>query len=467
VTTANLHTAGPRIEHLVVLMLENRSFDHMLGFLRSPDYPIDGVAGTESNPASDDGPDVTVSHNALAAGDLNPDPGHDFEDVNVQVFGTRTPVPGASVTMKGFVRSYATIDATSRHGSSIMKCFAPSSLPILTTLAKQYAVCERWFSSVPGPTMPNRMFVHAGTSLSRVVPDPDFASLHTIFEAFDKDPAFRSADYRIYHQDGFTVLLTVGHLIDDQHGFRDFNRFAHDCERGDLPAYSFIEPRYANDSREGNFFAASDQHPDHDVMEGERLIRDVYLAIRSNTKLWHSTMLVIVYDEHGGIYDHVPPPSIPATGDPAIDKTFAFDRLGVRVPAVLVSPWIPPRTIVRAQLEHSSVVGTVRKLFGPTSSPLGRDATAGTFDFDTIPHLDAPRTDHARFPHRVAAAAPMGETRATELARLMVRQTHRSLQRVGLEPVIDAAGVMSDQQAVDYMRAAARMIAEGGTNAPA
>jgi phospholipase C len=193
----------------------------------------------------------------------------------------------------------------------------------------------------------------------------------------------------------------------------------------------------------------------------------VYLAIRSNTKLWHSTMLVIVYDEHGGIYDHVPPPSIPATGDPAIDKTFAFDRLGVRVPAVLVSPWIPPRTIVRAQLEHSSVVGTVRKLFGATSSPLGRDATAGTFDFDTIPHLDAPRTDHVRFPHRVAVAAPMGETRATELARLMVRQTHRSLQRVGLKPVIDAEGVMSDQQAADYMRAAARMIAEGGTNAPA
>jgi phospholipase C len=460
-TPEDLHTGQPRIEHLVVLMLENRSFDHMLGFLQSPDYPIDGLRGAESNPSSDGTPDVAVSHNALAAGDLNPDPGHDFEDVNVQVFGTRAPAAGAPVTMKGFVRSYASIDASHRHGSSIMKCFAPSSLPILSTLAKEYAVCERWFSSVPGPTMPNRMFAHAGTSLSRVVPDPDLASLRTIFEAFDKDPAFRASDYRIYHQDGFTVLFTVGHLIDDPHGFRDYNRFADDCARGDLPAYSFIEPRYANDSRDGSFFAASDQHPDHDVMEGERLIRDVYLAIRSNTKLWQSTMLLIVYDEHGGIYDHVPPPSIPATGDPTIDNTFAFDRLGVRVPAVVVSPWIPPRTIIRTQLEHSSIVGTVRKLFGPTASPLGRDATAATFDFDTIPHLDAPRTDHLRFPHRLATAPPAGDTRATELARLMVRQMHRTL---GL---VDHHDIMSDQQASDFMRAAARMISEGGTNAPA
>ncbi len=472
VTDEILHTtASPRIEHLVVLMLENRSFDHMLGFLKSPDYPIDGLTGTEANPSSDGAEDVRVSHNALAAGDLNPDPGHDFDDVSVQVFGTKSPVSGAPATMNGFVRSYATIDATARHGSSIMKCFAPASLPILSTLAKQYAVCERWFSSVQGPTIPNRMFAHAGTSLYRVEPDPDWAKLKTIFEVFDTDPAFKQSDYRIYHQDGYTLLLTVGHLIDDQHGFRDYNRFVDDCEAGDLPAYSFIEPRYANDARDGSFFAANDQHPDHDVMEGERLIRDVYLAIRRNTKLWHSTLLVIVYDEHGGIYDHVPPPDIPATGDPSVDTTFMFDRLGVRVPAVLVSPWIPPRTIIRTQLEHASIVGTVRKLFGPSASPLGRDATAATFDFDVIPHLDAPRADRVAFPHRIAdAAAPPGSsagTRATELARLMARQMHRTLLRVGLSPRIDAGSVMSDQQASDYMRAAARMLAEGGTNAPA
>jgi phospholipase C len=457
----------PRIEHLVVLMLENRSFDHMLGFLRKPGYAIDGLTGTESNPSADHGPDIRVSADAVAAGDLNPDPSHEFEDVNVQLFGTPTPVQGAAPTMQGFVRNYATVDGTSRHGTSIMKCFAPSNLAILSTLATQYAVCDRWFSSVPGPTIPNRMFAHAGTSLNRVIADPDLGSLRTIFEVMDTDPAFRAVDYRIYHHDGFTLLLTVNHMVEDQHGFRDYNRFAHDCAHGDLPAYTFIEPRYANDSRDGDFFAANDQHPDHDVIEGERLVRDVYHAIRSNTKIWHSTLLVIVYDEHGGIYDHVPPPDIPATGDPSVDSTFAFDRLGLRVPAVLVSPYIAPGTIVSHQFEHASIVATVRRLFGPGVSPLGRDATAAPFDFSTVAHLDAPRTDELIFPTRRAAAEPPGDTRATELARLMVRQMHATLTRLNLPTYAEAHRVVTDQQASAFMRAAARAIADGGTDAPA
>jgi phospholipase C len=457
----------PTVEHFVVLMLENRSFDHMLGFLQSPDYPIDGLAGTETNPSADHGPDVRVSADAVAAGDLNPDPSHEFEDCNVQLFGTRTPLAGATATMQGFVRNYATVDGTRRHGTSIMKCFAPRSLPILATLAKQYAVCDRWFAAVPGPTVPNRMFAHAGTSLNRVISDPDFRPLRTIFEAFDTDPAFRAADYRIYNHDGFTLLLTVNHLIDDQHGFRDFNRFAHDCEHGDLPAYAFIEPRYANDARSGSFFAANDQHPDHDVVEGERLILDVYHAIRSNPTLWHSTLLLIVYDEHGGIYDHVPPPDIPATGDPSVDTTFAFDRLGPRVPAVLVSPYIPPRTIVSRQLEHSSIIATLRALFGPGARPLGRDATAAPIDVSAVASLATPRTDTVVFPTRQASTATVGETRASELARLMVRQMHATLRRLELPTTIEPHRVLSDQQASDFMRTAAQMISDGGTVAPA
>jgi len=457
----------PRVEHLVVLMLENRSFDHMLGFLKSPEHPIDGLTGTETNPSADHGPDVRVSRDAQAAGDLNPDPGHEFEDVNVQLFGTREPLAGQTPTMQGFVRSYATTDGTQRHGTSIMKCFAPSRLPVLSTLAAQYAVCDRWFSSVPGPTIPNRMFAHAGTSLNRVVSDPDLRKLHTIFEAIDTDPAFRAIDYRIYSHDGFTLLLTVNHLIDDQHGFRDYNRFAHDCAHGNLPAYTFIEPRYANDARGGDFFAANDQHPDHDVVEGERLIRDVYHAIRSNAKLWHSTLLLIVYDEHGGIFDHVPPPDIPATGDPSIDSTFAFDRLGLRVPAVLVSPYIAPRTVISHTYEHASIVSTIRHLFGLTALTLGRDATAAPCDFSTVPHLDAPRTDVVSFPTLHAATPPVGDTRASELARLMVRQMHATLQRLDLPTPIEPHRVVTDQHASDFMRTAARMISDGGTVAPA
>jgi phospholipase C len=460
----------PTIQHLVVLMLENRSFDHMLGYLQAPDYKIDGLSGAETNPSADHGPPVHVSPDALAAGDLNPDPGHEFVDCNVQIFGTDKPQPGATPTMQGFVQSYATTDGTSRHGSSIMKCFAPPHLPVLSTLATQYAVCDRWFSSVPASTIPNRMFTHAGTSLGRVISDPDLRSLRTIFEVMDTDPAFRHVDYRIYQQDGFTLLLTVDHLIQDPHGFRSFNEFAHDCKNGDLPAYTFIEPRYANDARYGEFFAANDQHPDHDVIEGERLIRDVYYGIRSNPKLWESTLLVIVYDEHGGIYDHVAPPSIPPAANLPPDAPFAFDRLGVRVPAVLVSPYIAPRTIISHRFEHASIIATVRKLFGPSAPPLGRDATAAAVDFDVITPLDKPRTDvidfRAHAERRASATPAAAETRASDLARLMVRQMHATLTRLGLPAPMAPHHVVTDQHASDFMRTAARLLNDGGTTAP-
>jgi phospholipase C len=463
----------PKIEHLVVLMLENRSFDHMLGFLKSPSYAIDGLTGTESNPSADHGPDVRVSPDALAAGDLNPDPGHEFDDCNVQIFGTKKPPSGAKPTMEGFVRAYAASDGTSRHGTSIMKCFARDHLPVLSTLATQYAVCDRWFSSLPGPTIPNRMFTHAGTSLGRVISDPDLRQLRTIFEVMDTDPAFRHVDYRIYQHDGFTLLLSVNHLIQDQHGFRSYNQFTHDCHEGNLPAYTFIEPRYANDSRHGEFFPANDQHPDHDVVEGERLIHDVYHAIRSSRKLWHSTLLLITYDEHGGVYDHVPPPSIPPAADLPPNSEFAFDRLGVRVPAVLVSPYIAPGTIISQQFEHSSIIATVRKLFGPGAPPLGRDASAATFDLAGIKTLDKPRTDNVDFRIRRAAAAgaaseaSAANTRASDLATLMVRQMHSTLRRLDMPSPIEPHRVVTDQQASDFMRTAAQMIRDGGTTAPA
>lgn len=460
----------PTFEHLVVLMLENRSFDHMLGYLKSSIYPIDGLSGNETNPSSDGTHDIAVSPHALAAGDLNPDPGHDFEDVNVQLFGTRTTPSGdATPTMQGFVRNYATIDATQRHGSSIMKCFAPGSLPILATLATQYAICDRWFSSVPGPTSPNRMFAHAGWSLGLVEPEPDLYDLRTIFELFDTD---LHGDYRIYHHGGFTLLLSIKHMIEDQHGFRDFNKFASDCARGDLPAYSFIEPRYANDKSSGSFFAANDQHPNHDVIEGDRLIRDVYTAIRRNEQLWHNTLLLILNDEHGGIYDHVPPPSIPPF-DPKIPG-FKFDRLGLRVPAVLVSPYIKPRTIVHTQFEHSSIIATLLKRFGKPGMSLGRSAQATPFDFDTIPHLDTPRTDRIVFPRHEQlerdpqpARSAAADAPPTELAMQMARGLHRTLARLRIPAPRAVATIATEQHASDFMRDAARMIADGGTNAPA
>jgi phospholipase C len=160
--------------------------------------------------------------------------------------------------------------------------------------------------------------------------------------------------------------------------FATFDQFIGDCSGNTLPEYSFIEPCY-NDhpGADGGQVLASDQHPDHNVREGERFIGSVYNAIRTNPALWESTALLVVYDEHGGIYDHVVPPACTPDGyNASADATgtgapFAFDRLGIRVPAVLISPWIPRGTVVtgtedpaNAQIfEHASIPGTVTDFF--------------------------------------------------------------------------------------------------------
>ena len=444
------------LKHLVVLMMENRSFDHMLGFLQSDTYPIEGLAAVPANPPAIGEEPVPVTSDARASGDLNPDPGHDFANVNVQIFGNPQGVAGQD-SMQGFVRDYALVSNDPAHGANIMKCFNERSLPVLSTLAKQYAVCDRWYSSLPGPTIPNRMFAHAATSLGSVVQDPDCWNLKTIFEVLDSDPD-NPNDYRIYHHGFGTILLTVQHLLADQHGFREYNQFADDCKNGKLPAYTFIEPRYSDDTSNNSLFLANDQHPNHDVWEGEALIAEVYQSLVKNKGLWKSTLLLILYDEHGGIFDHVLPPSLqPPYLPPSTDPPFQFDRLGLRVPAVLVSPYIKPATIDSTPYEHSSIVATVRKLFAPKAGPLTvRDAAAKTFD--GIFNLEEPRTDVVSFPDALAAAPVSlpGPRQPTELAMTMAGAMQRALQKVGKVPPQSLESIYTSTDATNFIRAAAQ-----------
>lgn len=387
-----------RIEHLVVLMMENRSFDHMFGFLRSPDWPIDGLVGTETNPDVNGRP-VRVTPDAAYMGDLAADPGHDFASVNEQVFGNSTGTGAAN--MQGFVRSYhgKTKDVAKSH--RVMRCFGPGRLPALSTLAREYAVCDRWFSSVPGPTLPNRAFAWAGTSLGRVDMNPNYLQLKTVFELLDG----HGVSSKIYFTD-VTIGLTVGFLLQRARKFfAFFDSFKSDCKNGRLPAFSFIEPRFNDLSTPGQFFPAADQHPDHHVFQGEIVIKSVYESITSNKKLWEKTLLVITYDEHGGLYDHVPPPATVNPGDrPPGSTLFNFERLGVRVPAVLVSPFIPRGTVVHNKVfDHSSIVATASKLFVKSAPTFltERDRRANTFE-DCLT-LAAPRQGKVNIPQPTAA----------------------------------------------------------------
>jgi phospholipase C len=243
-----------------------------------------------------------------------------------------------------------------------MKCFHGTSLPVLATLARQFAVCDRWFSSVPGSTIPNRLFACAATSGGSLTQDAVIApaAAKTIFEIID-DPE-NPATFRIY-TNGPSVLMTNLYLARHQNKFFDYKRFKDDCQENLLPEFIFIEPSYDNNIRNG--ILATSQHPDFAVDAGEGLISEVYSAIR-DSPLWNDTLLLIVYDEHGGLFDHVTPPTLvrdPRFPDIPASKDFGFkwDRLGVRVPAVFVSTWIRAGTILHQQFDHCSIVATVRK----------------------------------------------------------------------------------------------------------
>jgi phospholipase C len=188
---------------------------------------------------------------------------------------------------------------------------------------------------------------------------------------------------KIYYYDQQSSTMEVVNLLQHQPQiFATYSQFVADCQAGTLPAYCLIEPNYTDHPGPGGGeILASDQHPDHNVQEGERFIAMVYNAIRTNQTLWESTALLVTYDEHGGFYDHVVPPACTPDGYTAGPDqtevpgyTFAFDRLGIRVPAVLISPYVPRGTIVAGpedpangvSYEHACIPGTVTKAFVPT-----------------------------------------------------------------------------------------------------
>ncbi len=396
------------LKHIVVLMMENRSFDHMLGFAATPGWQIDGLTGGERNRDST-GEIATVSNDASYSGDFTPDPGHALFDTLTQLYGDASTPVSQNPSMNGFVLSYEGKTHNPPNAHRIMKCFSPSKVPILTTLARQFAVCDRWFSSIPGPTFPNRAFAHGSTSIGRVDMGVDWLGMSkTIYELLQEN----SVDSRIYYHDS-TMAMTFKGLMNQSRYFGLFDDFLSDCKKNRLPAYSFIEPRYANgqDPVDNAFFSASDQHPDHNVQQGEILIRDTFNAIWNNQSLRESTLLVVVYDEHGGLYDHVaPPPAVNPdkknwAGDRnSLDPPFDFTRLGVRVPAILISPYIPAGTIDHTLYDHGSLIATACKLLlknVPNASLTDRDRAANTFEGNLT--LAAPRTDTPNFTLTAAA----------------------------------------------------------------
>ena len=379
------------LKHVVVLMMENRSFDHMLGVLHAEDARINGLTGNESNPDTTNEP-VQVQPTAAFQGELDPDPDHHFPAVNKQLF-FGTPGPPGVPSMQGFVQSYADQEHNVAHSHKIMYYFAAGKLPVLHTLARSYAVFNGWFASIPGPTVCNRAFAHYGTSFGQ-------ASLNIFYvlepyKSIYERMLAAGHTAKLYYFDPASSTQEVVNLLKNQPQiFATYDQFLEDCKNGNLPDYSFVEPNYSeHPGDDGGELLASDQHPDHDVQAGEVFIASIYNAIRQNPDLWKSTALLVTYDEHGGIYDHVPPPACPPDGfhAPLTDTggiPFAFDRLGVRVPSILISPWIAKATVVPGPedpvngraFEHASIPATITQHFiGAYDQRTPREKAAPTF----------------------------------------------------------------------------------------
>jgi phospholipase C len=380
------------LKHIVVLMMENRSFDHMLG-------SVPGIGGIDDAEAysNADTTGALVQPQALAEfqSQLQPDPDHHFPAVDLQIFGGD---PNRRANMQGFVKSYYNQQQNVAHSHEILYYFKQSDLPVLTTLATEFAVFNRWFASIPGPTICNRAFAHYGTSFGRV--DMNLLYINEPFKSiYDRLVGAPPHTSKLYYYDTASSTMEITNLLQHQpEVFGTFDQFQKDCETGNLPDYSFVEPNYSDHDSDTGEEVANDQHPDHNVQAGEAFIASVYNAIKGNAALWASTALLIVYDEHGGIFDHVIPPlctpdQFTATAnDTGTGQPFAFDRLGVRVPAILVSPWIPKGTIVSRVFDHASIPATVTKFFLRDYSPRSpRETSADVFIEPQGPAVDPAR----------------------------------------------------------------------------
>jgi phospholipase C len=427
------------MDHVVVLMFENRSFDNVLGRLYEPgEVPaFEGVAGknlSNSIPEwAENGADRKSVPYSVATNmnTPNPDPGEEYPHVNTQLFGIlaaanrsvplskmvapyNAPAPGQQPSMDGFVTDYISAftaemgrQPTYDEYAQIMTGYTPKELPVTSTLARNFAVFDHWFCEVPSQTFTNRSFFHAATASGFVLNYPPASAfpVHNTAETLFERLEAKGLTWRVYCDAPSVASMTGIIHATRLHSrfatnFRTVSDFLEDAKNGTLPTYSFIEP----DMWAGH----NDMHPPiaalihrlpfdapSSLLGGEALLAQVYDAIRSSKSSTGSnylnTLLLITFDEAGGTYDHVPPQSAPppTAGAPAGQMGFTFDRSGLRVPAIAISAWVPQRRVVTEEYRHTSLIRTMRERWSLGPPLTARDAIAP--DIAPVLSLDQPR----------------------------------------------------------------------------
>jgi len=292
--------------------------------------------------------------------------------------------------------------------AQIMTGYTPAQLPVSSALARGFATFDHWFCEVPSQTFANRSFFHAAASSGYVVnmsPADSFPvhnTAETIFERLEAS----GLTWRVYCDPpshiSLTGLIHAPRLLGRfDSNFFTTDQFLEDAASGQLPTYSFIEPNL--------LYGHNDMHPAFDalypgvgfdppssLLGGEALLAKIYDAVRSSATPGgsnaYNTLLMVNFDEHGGTYDHVPPPPAPSPvpSAPIGQLGFGFDRSGVRVPAIAISAWIPPRSVVTAEYRNTSVLRTLRGRWDLGPPLTARDAVAK--DIAPVLSLATPRS---------------------------------------------------------------------------
>jgi phospholipase C len=479
-----MKTVMPQIEHVVYLMLENRSFDNLLGWLYDEDNPPQHII---SNPTQTDVPFYGLVENKyfncfkgettphyVKKAEINkschsgclmsildkllnrhkgcshlyipdPDPNEPYQEVNAQLFGSQENPPENQLpAMEGFLQNYSTVrtglagtlaqdkglagmigklfskQITPEQALQIMETYTPEQLSVINTLAKDYAVSDYWFSSIPTQTNCNRAFSVCGTSLGQVDNHGPLEGLvpakfdtRTIWNVLAENGYSSPADWMIYHQDQelglFGYARHAFNIPDPKQHVTSIDAFFDAVAKGNLPAFSYLEPAWY---RADVFNNGNSYHPPSDLGPGEHFLKQLYEKLTANRALWEKTLLIITFDEHGGTYDHIPPPwgatppwgtEQPPPENIQLECGFKFNRFGVRVPTLLISPWVEEQTVFRSltdvPYDHTSMIATILswKNIPKEQWQLGeRVANAPTFEnvlTRSTPREDIPAVD--------------------------------------------------------------------------
>ena len=494
------------LDHVVVVMFENRSFDNLLGRLYQPgEVPtFEGVLGRDlANPIpewAEHGADRGFVPYAVAP-DMNtpsPDPGEEYQHVNTQLFGLIDPPAnrgvhaeemaapfnaparrGSKPTMDGFVTDYISAfsaeigrQPTYEEYAQIMSGYSPDQMPVLSVLARNFCTFDHWFCEVPSQTFTNRSFLHAGTSSGYVVnaSPADAFPVHNHAETLFERLSACGLSWRVYCDPpshvSFTGVIHASRLHPYfKTNFFTTDRFLEDAAAGTLPTYSFVEPNL--------LYGHNDMHPAMNailhglafdppspLLGGEKMLARVYDAVRASSSPTGSnalnTLLLVLFDEPGGTYDHVPPPSAdpPDPASPPGQFGFRFDRSGPRVPAIAVSAWTAAGSVVTDEYRHTSVIRTMRERWSLGQPLTGRDA--GSRDFAPVLALETARTP-GQWPDvkpqpvpetaRVPAGAPISKLQRSALFSLVALG-----QKLGHEvPVLKGDAEVKGAEAIDMI----------------